>query len=312
MRAVAGAATLIHAIDARLRIATMTSLTPYEPALRIAERTTAAPREAPSSRAACVRIGALATPVARLDAAGASSRGRRKPHNEDAMSELDRGVAVYVVADGVGGGALAARASRELVAHLHRALDHAHIDERALRHALLAADREVAHSIATCTEAHGAATVALCAAVDASRSRWLVAWVGDCRAYRWSRERGGIVQLTRDDTYRHLGEAPPPGGSPDDPARMVGNGAVGIPNVVDVSLGDDDMLVLCSDGVHKRVAGDDLARLLDDRAPLVRRCTRAIALARARGSVDDATLVVIHRRPAIADRSQPGASFHGT
>ena len=31
--------------------------------------------------------------------------------------------------------------------------------------------------------------------------------------------------LTCDDTFRHLGEPPPPGGAPDDPARMVGNGA---------------------------------------------------------------------------------------
>ena len=58
-------------------------------------------------------------------------------------------------------------------------------------------------------------------------SRWLIAWVGDCRIYRVRAAHDEPAELlTRDDTYGHLGEEPPPGGSPDDPARMVGNGAV--------------------------------------------------------------------------------------
>ena len=59
--------------------------------------------------------------------------------------------------------------------------------------------------------------------------------------------------LTRDDTYRRLSEEPPPGGSLDDPARMIGNGAVSAPNIERVDLAFDEMLVLCSDGVHKYV-----------------------------------------------------------
>ena len=86
--------------------------------------------------------------------------------------------------------------------------------------------------------------------------------------------------LTRDDTYRHLGEEPPPGGSPDDPARMVGNGAVSAPNVdARRPATDDEMLVLCSDGVHKHV---DAARShgAARSAPLARRCLRLVELAR--------------------------------
>ena len=86
--------------------------------------------------------------------------------------------------------------------------------------------------------------MALCAATDTSLSRWLVAWVGDCRVYRVSAVRGAAAQLlTQDDTYRHLSEQPPAGGSLDDPARMVGNGAVDAPNVRDVDLGRDEMLL---------------------------------------------------------------------
>ena len=104
----------------------------------------------------------------------------------------------------------------------------------AVRGAMLGADRAIASRIARVTARPGAATVVLCAPIDVLASRWLVAWVGDCRVYRWS-GRGELrfELLTRDDTFRHLGEAPPPGGSPHDPARMVGNGATTGANVGD-------------------------------------------------------------------------------
>jgi protein phosphatase len=119
--------------------------------------------------------------------------------------------------------------------------------------------------------------------------------------YRIGAVPGAPAQLlTVDDTYRTLRETPPPGGSAEDPARMVGNGAVLAPNVEQVALGRGEMLVLCSDGVHKHLDAGDLARVLRAPAPLERRCWRLLALARARGSSDDATVLVVHRerRPA--------------
>ena len=247
--------------------------------------------------ATTVERGTLATAGARLDLAAASYCGLRHDVNEDSHSALDGAAPVYVVADGVGGGAMAARASRELVRRVHRVLDNRRIDDASVRAALLIADHEVARSIASETDQLGAATVVLCACEDAELSNWLVAWVGDCRVYRLVADTDSEAELlTRDDTYRHLAETPPPGGSPDDPARMVGNGAVSVPNLAQVELGDDEMLMLCSDGVHKHVDAHDIARLLRrGTLPLPRRCTRLLALARARGSTDDATALVIHR-----------------
>ncbi|HSS69175.1 MAG TPA: PP2C family serine/threonine-protein phosphatase [Casimicrobiaceae bacterium] len=234
----------------------------------------------------------------RLEAAAASARGKRREVNEDCFSELDGPVSLFVVADGVGGGAMAARASRELVSRLHAALDGHRIDALAVRNALLTADRDVGRSIASHTDASGAATVALAAGSGRTLSRWLVAWVGDCRVYRLGAGPDAPAELlTVDDTYRHLSESPPPGGSRDDPARMVGNGAVSRPNVDEVSLRSGEMLVLCSDGVHKYVEPTDLSRVLRQSAPLVRRCGRLVALARARGSSDDATVLVVQREP---------------
>ena len=114
-----------------------------------------------------------------------------------------------------------------------------------------------------------------------SAARWLVAWVGDCRVYRWSaRGAGQIDLLTRDDTFGHLGETPPPGSSPDDPARMVGNGATTGANAAVHAIGRDDLLVMCSDGVHKHLDGADWRSVLAPPASLAQRGQALVALAR--------------------------------
>jgi protein phosphatase len=239
---------------------------------------------------------AIAASASRLEAAAASSPGTRHRVNEDCHSPLDSDVPLFVVADGVGGGALASRASRQLVARLHATLGHVAIDGETVRRTLLDADHAIRESIATRTLAAGAATAALCAATDASLTRWLIAWVGDCRVYR---VRGTDDMpadlLTVDDTYRQLGEQPPSGGSPDDPARMIGNGAIDSPNVTHVELLGGEMLVLCSDGVHRHVEPSVIAGVLRGGAPLAHRCREVVAWARAHGSHDDATVLVVRR-----------------
>ncbi|HJV96671.1 MAG TPA: PP2C family serine/threonine-protein phosphatase [Albitalea sp.] len=231
-----------------------------------------------------------------IDAAVASSRGSQHASNEDAHSALGGAGRLFVVADGVGGGAMAQLASRELVAQLHQTLDAQRIDADRIRAAMLDADRAIARRIAQVTESPGAATVALCAPVNAFASKWLVAWVGDCRVYRLAtRGEPRVELLTRDDTFRHLNEAPPSVGSLDDPARMVGNGATAGASVAQHELACGDLLVLCSDGVHKFVGVDDWCRLLTQPVSLARRCEDLIALARANGSVDDATVLLLQR-----------------
>lgn len=274
-------------------------ITPLEP-----ER--AARRVAATGGAAAQAIYANA--LRRLEAAVASSCGSQHGVNEDAHSPLDGAGRLFVVADGVGGGAMAQTASRLLVATLHHALEARWPDARGVDAAVLAADRAIAGAIARVTDRPGAATVALCAPLDRFAAKWLVAWVGDCRVYRWSpRARGQLTSLTRDDTFAHLGEAPPPGGSPDDPARMVGNGATSGANAAEHTLAPGDLLALCSDGVHKRLDEADWCYVLARPQPLARRSESLLALARAHGSVDDATVLLIERsEPAWRRRSRTG------
>ena len=236
------------------------------------------------------------TPFRRIEVAVASARGTHHADNEDAHSDLDGPGGLFVVADGVGGGAMAQLASRLLVDALHGALDARRIDADTVRAVMLDADRTIQRAIARRTDLPGAATVVLAAPVDAFATRWLIGWVGDCRAYRLAADGEGRVQaLTRDDTFRALGEAAPPGGSPDDPARMVGNGATAGANVALHELATGDLFVLCSDGVHKHLDEDDWRGALQSDAPLPDRCERLIAAARAHGSTDDATVLLLRR-----------------
>ena len=253
-------------------------------------------RASPVATATEANQAVYANAFRRLEAAVVSSCGSQHGVNEDAHSALEGNARLFVVADGVGGGAMAQTASRLLVAALHETLERRPIDGDRVAAAMLGADRVIAAAIARVTDRPGAATVALCAPLDVFAAKWLVAWVGDCRAYRWSQRHGGTVELlTRDDTFAHLGEAPPPGGSPDDPARMVGNGATTGANALLLGLERGDLLALCSDGVHKHLDDADWCRVLAAPLPLARRADALVAIARGHGSVDDATLLLLQR-----------------
>jgi PPM family protein phosphatase len=232
----------------------------------------------------------------RLLVAAATSCGGHHRRNEDAHSPLAGSGRLFVVADGVGGGAMAQLASRLLVAQLHEAFAVRTPDADSVSAAVLAADRVIAGAIGRVTDRPGAATVVLGAPLDAPAASWLIAWVGDCRAYRWSaRTSATLVPLTRDDTFAHLGEIAPVGGSPDDPARMVGNGATLGANAALHPLECGELLALCSDGVHKHLDEADWCRLLAAPMPLAARAERLVAQARAHGSTDDATVLLIER-----------------
>jgi serine/threonine protein phosphatase PrpC len=283
----------------------MSLITPIEPGA-------ASTRSAPHPAMQCERA-LHPTLFGHIESAVATSCGSLHAVNEDAHSPLARCGPMFVVADGVGGGAMAAMASRQLVQHLHAALDGQRIGAASVRDAVLAADKAIAQSIAEVTDLPGAATLALCAPVNALASKWLVAWVGDCRVYQLAAANEVPLRaLTRDDSFANLGESPPPGGAADDPARMVGNGAVARANVVIVELGQGELLSVCSDGVHKFVDVDAWARLLRRPLALAQQCSETLALARANGSTDDATVLLVRRegmtvqRPHWMNRASPG------
>jgi protein phosphatase len=241
-------------------------------------------------------------------AAYASETGADHAHNEDCCSHVPSAElpAFCGVADGVGGGAHGEIASSTLLAHCARAPREVYRDLAKLADWVSRADAEVRAAIARRTERPGAAT--LSAAWFPARGEAHVVNVGDCRVYQLKPRRlhCAIERITQDQTYAALGQRPPIHGSADDPARMVGAGAVGTPVVVRVRVRERELLLLCSDGVHKFVVDKEIAdivgRGLMERQPLKAICAALVVAAKRNGSHDDASALLVQRRPRFGAR----------
>ena len=82
---------------------------------------------------------------------------------------------------------------------------------------------------------------------------------------------------------------------------MAGVGAVGEPPVLRVRLREGEGLLLCSDGLHKFVADEDLAALagtgLQAGLGLREVCQRLLDAALRNGSQDDISALLVYRAP---------------
>lgn len=238
-----------------------------------------------------------------LEAAFASEVGTSHPHNEDCCTHApcaDNPV-FCAVADGVGGGAFGDVASQALVRHCASASRETYSDARKLADWLRQSDAVVREAIARRGNRPGAST--LVAAWFLSEKRVHVTNIGDCRAYHLSQRWLGdwrIKQITMDQTYGNLGRPHPPKGSPHDPACMAGVGAVGTPEIISVGLGEGDLLLLCSDGLHKFVADEELLELcageLKQASSLAATCQALVRTAKLNGSYDDVSALLVRRR----------------
>jgi protein phosphatase len=241
-----------------------------------------------------------------LTAAYASQRGHGNARNEDSCSHVpspDR-PGFCGVADGVGGGAHGDIASRVLLAHCAQAPREIYSDPERMIEWLNRADARVRDAIAVRTRRAGAATLA--AAWFPSQGTAFLLNVGDCRVYQLKPRRQGylIRQLTADQTYASFSQTPPANGRPEDPARMVGAGAVGTPPVVRARIRARELLLLCSDGVHKFVSDDEMAGIVSSGLrsgdSLRTICDRLVHAARRNGSRDDASALLVLRHKWFA------------
>lgn len=229
-----------------------------------------------------------------LEWAQISVAGARGGANEDAVLG-QRGF--FGVADGVGGGSCGEIASVVTLRHCAAAPK---LSTIALATWVKEADGVVARSIAELSDRLGGATLV---------GLWLNGWrarllhVGDARAFLFRRTWRGRWRLfwqTIDQTYANNHLPPPPGGSPDDPCQMIGTGAVGDPGKHDFSVQEDDLLLLCSDGLHSFVKPETVTRIIDGgvRAdlPLDVLVRQLVAQAQQNGSYDDITMLLLRRK----------------
>ena len=213
----------------------------------------------------------LSRPMLEISAATRSERGRRD-HNEDDLCTGIAGRRWYaVLADGAGGHANGAEASRRVVDHLDGALQAQDAyDAQGLTDAIRGAH---AHLQASQPEAEGrarmhATVVALWLDPGAGQALW--SHVGDSRLYRL--RQGRIDHVSRDDSVvQRMVDAGllRPDQARSHPHKNQLVSALGIEEGVDphtteppADLRDGDAFLLCSDGWWEPLEDEEIAHTL--------------------------------------------------
>ena len=235
---------------------------------------------------------------------GDSPEGEGRELHGDAEFELGSRGALLLVADGRGGAAGGATASREGVSRLHRAFVDGWDDERErtperyarhLKRAVEEANRHV-HELARANPRLEGMGSTLTAAGFLDDFVYL-AQVGDSRAYLV--REGRVVQLTRDQSM--VQELVDSGAMTEEEARRSSQRnvilqALGIGPSVQVDLTylqvrEGDLILLCSDGLSGVVEDTELAEYEAQFRALPALCEALVELANSRGGPDNITVV---------------------
>jgi serine/threonine protein phosphatase PrpC len=248
------------------------------------------------------------SPKPGIETASLTDVGLQRENNEDSLlywepetdQEFRRKGRLAIVADGMGGyegGQEASRIAVESVRHLYDR-DFAGDPQTALLHAFLAAHATIQRYAFEHPEFYGMGTT--CTALAIVDRKLYFAHVGDSRLYLVRGE--SISRLTRDHSY--VGRLVENGivrseDAESHPQRHILTAALGsgneiLPQVSEqpVTLEQDDVLILCSDGLWGVVGDQDLARAARTR-PLADACMKLVRMALERGGPDNVTVQLL-------------------
>jgi protein phosphatase len=234
-----------------------------------------------------------------IHAAGDSDQGRVRKRNEDSMLVMPER-SLFAVADGMGGHRGGAVASSLAIDALQDAFDREAFEGRVQasgdvprRARELAAavhmTNECVRSMAFADrELSDMGTTLVAARFSPNKQRLYVGHVGDSRCYRL--RQGKLRQLTTDHTMASLGVTGP---SANHLYQAIGvSPGLAIDLIVDKPQ-DDDMYVLCSDGLSKMVSDDELRDVLLEHEDLESALYTLIEAANDRGGNDNVTVIII-------------------
>jgi len=247
------------------------------------------------------------------EVASASESGRRQRRNEDAVAvfalslpQEDLDIVVLAVSDGLGEHARGTGTSAVAVEAFGDALGglvgSLQIGPRwqfgvaEIMDAAVAETNAKIRSLPPTSRGLPAATTLTAAVLLGD---WLCAvHVGNSRVYRLSGNE--LEQLTEDHAREPLALLTPPREDMltiNDTGRLAS--ALGVadeatPSVLFRRIAPGDVVLVCSDGLHEPVAGEELARLLSAPGSLDDIATSLIAAANARGGADNVSVCLAH------------------
>ena len=248
-----------------------------------------------------------------FDIAAVSDVGATRCHNEDACAHLIESpdTAVFAVADGVGGyegGEVASAMAVEVTLEAWRDSPPSWGAGKRLFRAVQRANIEIHNRALTVPELRRMCTTLTAVAVE--RGMLSAAHVGDCRLYLI--RDGKVVQLTKDHTV--VGERVRMGLLSEESARIhpkrsslqrsLGRDLIVSVDRITIPLLRDDLLVLCSDGLHGVLRDHEIEAIArEGDAGSV--CNRLIEAANQRETRDNLTAAVFRM---IAETGQTAAS----
>lgn len=239
---------------------------------------------------------------------GYGSDQRLREENQDCYGVFDfPEYTLAVVCDGMGGHVGGAHASTLAVRTIHDTMRELHgmPPAQALEEAIQRTNVVIYEASRKNHRLNGMGTTVVAAVIE--RDRCYLAHVGDSRAYLL--RRGQASQMTRDHTMVNLfvdAELLSPEDAATHPEAHVLSRCLGIERQVDVELSDlirlepNDVVFLCSDGVHGIVADWEIANTGDWSMP--HEATREILrLVSGREGDDNATGVAVTMGTSIED-----------
>jgi protein phosphatase len=230
--------------------------------------------------------------------------------NEDALF-VDESLGLLIVADGMGGhaaGEVASRLAVEAVVGFIRRTTEDHeqswpygidstlsFNANRLRTAVHLANRRVFREAESHDDYTGMGTTIVAALLlDNLLS---IAHVGDSRMYHASNNH--LLQLTRDDSWAARVLVQPVVAAKADlhPMRNVLTNVLGARDTTDIHVQErlvapDDLLLLCTDGLHGALEDEAIQALLTPRAAMERTAEALVRAALERGSRDNVTALV--------------------
>ena len=238
---------------------------------------------------------------------GRSETGHVRSTNQDVFAAINS-CNFWIVADGMGGhpaGDVAAQVAVDTATQQAKALFAVkdlspELQQKHLAETITAANRAIHEKVREDPAFKGMGTTVVAMTIaPASSSVAYVAHLGDSRAYRF--HSGGLSQLTRDHTLvaelleRGLINEATARAYPDRHvlAKGLGMGLDMTPEITSTRLKDDDVLLLCSDGLTKMLDDADIESVLArTRSNPRRACHELVEEALARGGEDNVTVIV--------------------
>lgn len=231
-----------------------------------------------------------------------SDRGRVRSANEDAVGQVtdDRGVALFAVADGIGGlraGDVASQTAVAAVTDWWRERTHHQSVFRRMGECLTYGHNAVVQAAEARRVAGEMGTTLTLLAIDGNSA--YIANVGDSRIYRMA--GGQLEQVTVDHTEARdmirAGELEPDSPQVDELDHVLTR-ALGLYDTIDpeffgpFELSENDVFLLCTDGLSSMAADSTLASVLRF-YPLEQSCRKLVRLANFRGGFDNVTVQIV-------------------